>query len=139
MKKKSGLVLASFVHLILWTIFLLVSVVLKFAYHAPEMEPLDFTLSKGVYNAFIIIAVVAVINATVLFLSLRAVSSISEKKNKNKRIIALCFSAAASVAFYLFTVLLFVIPSDAIIVIPIAWFLFELCCGVLLIVSAKYR
>ena len=135
--KKRGIVIASMMHLILWTVFLLASVIMRFAYHAPEMEPLDFALSKGVYNAFIIVAVAGIINATVLFLSVRTISLHLNTKGKGKRVAALCISTIATILYYSSVALLFFVNADIVIIAPIAWLLCELCCCILLAFSAK--
>lgn len=140
MKTKRVVINISAVHLFLCLAFLLVSVVLSLTYSAPGMEPLEFALSKGIYTVFVFVAVIAVVNATMLFLSLRAVFLRDEEEHKRKRKIALCCSGIATVLFYLSAVLIFVINSDAIIIVPLAWLLCEVCSGVLLICSAKsYR
>ncbi len=138
MKIKKGITIASVVHLILWVIFLPISVVEKFKFinNPPEMEKLEFAMSKGAYNVFIITAVAGIITATVLFLSLRAVFHCTDVKLKRKRISALCFSALATISFYLFVMgLLNILKSDVLLILPIVWLLCELCCGALLIIS----
>lgn len=137
MKKRVFLIL-SMVHLILWIAFLLISVLAKFTYRAQNLDPLDFALSKGVYNVFVIVAVAGIINATVLFLSLRALSNLNPKC-KGKRIAALCFSTIATILFYSFAVLLFFINTDKVVIIPIIWLLCELYCCLLLVLSGNNK
>lgn len=139
MKKKQVILIASLVHLILWTLFLLVSVVEKLTYQVPDMEPLQFALSKGVYNVFIIVAIAGIVNSTVLHLSLCVNSSTLNMKCKRIRVSALYFSAIATILFYSSAVLLFLINTDVIVIFPIAWFFCELCCGVLLVFSLKSK
>lgn len=135
MKKSAHIVFA--LHMILWVIILLISVVMRFTYSAPEMDPLDFELSKGVYNAFIIVASLGIINAAILFFSLRAVSSVSGEKHKRQRIVAFCLSLIATILFYSSAILIFIINSDILLVLPVAWLLCELCCGVMFAVSKE--
>ncbi len=135
MKKIAHIILA--LHMILWVVILLISVAMKFTYSAPEMDPLDFELSKGVYNAFIIVALLGIINASILFFSLRAVSSVSGEKHKRQRIVAFCFSLIATILFYSFAVLLFIINSDILLVFPVAWLLCELCSGVMFAIAKE--
>ena len=137
MKKKRVLTVASVVHLIFWIIVMLVSVVQRFTYRAPEKEPLDFFLSRGVYNVFILVAAVGIVNATVLFFSLRAVSRCPNGEHRRKRSAALWLSVAATVLFYLSAVLIFLVRSDAVVVVPIVWLLCELCCSVLLLIPQR--
>ena len=135
MKKSAHIVLA--LHMILWVIILLISVVMRFTYSAPEMDPLDFELSKGVYNAFIIVASPGIINAAILFFSLRAVSSVSGEKHKRQRIVAFCLSLIATILFYSSAILIFIINSDIFLVFLVAWLLCELYSGVMLAVSKE--
>lgn len=135
--KKRIITIASLVHLVLWAIFMLVSFVSRFTYSASDKEPLDAALSQGVYNVFIIVAIVGTINATVLFFSLRAVSLCSNGEYKGMRIVALCFSMIATILFYSAFALLFISASDTFFVFPVVWLFFELCCGVLLIISKR--
>lgn len=134
MKKVVHIVLAS--HMVLWVIFLLVSVVMRFTYSAPEMEPLDFELSKGVYNAFAIVAALGIINAAILFFSFRAVSRDSSVTHKRRKIVAFCFSLIATFLFYLSAILIFIINSDILLFLPVAWLLCELCCVIVLFGSS---
>jgi hypothetical protein len=140
MKIKKGITIASVVHLILWVIFLPVSVVEKFKFinstPPPEWNSLDFAIAKGISNMFIITAVAGIITATILFLSLRAVFRCMDVKLKRKRISALCFSTIATISFYLFVMgVLNILNSDVLLLLPIVWLLCELCCGALLIIS----
>ena len=136
MKKSAHIVLA--LHMILWVIILLISVVMRFTYRAaPEMDPLDFALSKGVYNVFIIVASLGIINAATLFFSLRAVLSVSGEKHKRQRIVAFCLSLIATILFYSSAILIFIINSDMLLVLPVAWLLCELCCVVMFAVSKE--
>lgn len=128
-----GIVIASGVHLIIWAIVMLASIVESFTYNEPTAEPLNFALSRCIYNIFIIISAAGIINVTVLFLSLRGICD----KQKRKKITSLCFSVTATIFFYLSAVLVFVIQSDLVIIFPIICLLLELCCGALLPVSGN--
>ncbi|MBE6947796.1 MAG: hypothetical protein E7454_06070 [Ruminococcaceae bacterium] len=137
MKKKRIVFIASLVHLILWGILLLVSVIEQQTFYAPEMEPLAFAMKKGILTVFSIISAVGIITAAVLFLSLCAISSQRNTRCKGRRITALCFSATATILFYSTIVLLFTIDKDILFILPIMWLLCELCCGILLVCSVK--
>lgn len=89
MTKKRVINIISSLHIVIWVLSLLVSVVLKLTYSDTDMEPLEFALSKGVYNVFILVAIVGIINATTLFLSLRSVLGCPDGNNKTKRIVAI--------------------------------------------------
>lgn len=80
-----GIVIASGVHLIIWAIVMLASIVESFTYNEPTAEPLNFALSRGIYSIFIIISAAGIINAAVLFLSLRGISSSKGDKQKRKK------------------------------------------------------
>lgn len=137
MNKSTVKKILSLMHLILWSVFLLASVIMRFAYRAPDLEPLDYALSKGMYNIFIIVAVAGVTNATVLFLSVRAVSLHLNTKGKGKRAAALCISAIATILYYTSVALIFLVNTDIVVIASIAWFLCELCCGILLSFSGN--
>lgn len=123
-------------HMILWVAILLISAVTGLTYSDPDAEPLDFYLSRAVYNLFIILALLGIINAAVLFFSSRAISNASGAMHKRKRI-AFCFSLAATIILYLFDILLFVVKSDVLLVLPAICLLCELCCGIVFAVSKE--
>ena len=136
--KKNGIVVASGIHIILWIIILLASVVGRLTYRGePEMEPLDFALSKGVYNVFVIVAICGLFTAILLFLSLYAIKRHQGSEHKRTRLVTLCFSVIATVLFYVSTVSIFAIRSDYVLIVPILWILCELTCGVLLLIPKR--
>lgn len=134
MKKSISIILTT--HMILWVAILLISVVMRFTYSAPDADPLDFELSRGVYNVFIVVALLGIINAAILFFSSRTISNASGAMHKRQRI-AFCFSLAATVILYLFDILIFVVKSDILLVLPAIWLLCELCCGIVFAVSKE--
>lgn len=137
MKKATHIVLI--VHVIFWSFFLLASIVerIRFAHSPAEMEPLDLLLSKGAYNTFIVLALLGIFNAGLLLFSARPILKNVDVKDKRKRKVAFWFSLTAAILFYLFIVLLFANGSDKLLILPIAWLVCELCCGVSLAVSKK--
>lgn len=130
--------IVSVLHMIAWVINLLIVAVEGFTYSGtPEMEPLEIALTKGVYIVFMILASMGSINAAILFFSLRAVLRDPGVKHKKTKNVAFCFSIIATVLFYSFAILPFIIRSDIFLVLPAAWLLCELCCGVMFAVSKK--
>ena len=134
MKKSSGVIIAAAVHTILWIVVLLVSVVGKITFNAPEMEPIEFALSKEVYNVFIIIAAAGVLNSALMLFSLYSASTASITKSKVLAKLAIVFSAVTNILFYLSVVLIFNINTDAVIIAPIVCAVFAACCCIILIV-----
>lgn len=136
MKKRVFLIL-SMVHLILWITFLLISVLARFTYHAQNLDPLDFALSKGVYNVFILAALAGIVNAVVLHFSLHGILLHSKAVNQKTRITAFCVAVLATILFYSSVVMIFLINTDIIVIMPIVWVFCLLCCSVLLMLAAK--
>lgn len=136
MKKRIFMIL-SMVHLILWIVFLLASLTAKFTYHAPNTDPLDFALSKGVYNAFIMVTAAGIVNAVILFFSLRGVLLHPKTENRKKQIAAFYVSVLATILFYSSAAMIFLVNTDIIVILPIVWFVCVLCCSILLVFSAK--
>ena len=145
MKKKKVIVVALFAHIILWVVFMLASVVMRFTYSPkPGAEPLEIWMEKGIHEAFILVTLIGIISAASLFFSLRPVLCCPDIKLGKKRIAAICLSSAANIVFYLFVVLLFdlfgVPLSDKIGgIIALAWLLCEVCCGLLLFFSVDKK
>ena len=121
----------STIHFILWLFLLLASIIEKYTFRAPEMEPLDFALSKAMYNVFIIVAAAGVMNAAILLLSFHPRN---EKRNAARRL-----AVTATILFYSSAVLIFLINTDAVVIVPIAWLFCELCCGILLVLPLNAR
>lgn len=134
MKNKNGMIIASLVHTTLWIVILLISIIGRAVYKDPEMEPLDFLLSKGVYNAFILVAATGLFNAILLLFSLRSVLTTAITKSRVLEKTALFFSIITNMLFYLSVILVFLMKTDAVMIVPIVWALCAVCCFVILIV-----
>lgn len=122
------------VHLAFWVLALLLSIVRRVTYTASDAEPLDYFLSQGIYNVFILIGAVGSINAAMLFCACVAPEN-SAESHKKCRSVALWLTYLATLLFYASIVLLFLIQSDFVILAPAAWLLCEVCSGVLLVAS----
>ncbi len=70
------------VHLAFWVLALLLSIVRRVTYTAPDAEPLDYFLSQGIYNVFILIGAVGSINAAMLFCACVAPGNSAESHKK---------------------------------------------------------
>lgn len=127
--------IASWIHLILWIALLLISVVVRVTFNAPESEPLDYELSKGVYNAFIIVSLAGILTSTLSFLTVKHMKNPLRKEKKGFDILLRSFVVAACVMFYVSCVLIFVINEDAVIIAPILWMICVVFCSAMLIVS----
>ena len=134
MKKWQGIKIAAVVHTLLWVVVLAICVIGRLTFRGdPGMEPLELMMSKGIYNVFIIIAVAGIVNSALLSFSLRTVLAPVITKRKVLEKTALAFAMIANILFYLFAILLFLINSDALIVIPIIWLICVFCSCVMLL------
>lgn len=134
MKKRNGIRIASVAHTILWIAVFVISIIGRLAYKDPEMEPLELFLTKGVYNAFIIIAAAGILNSALLLFSLRSIAVTAITKSKGLEKMAMVFSVLSNILFYLSAVLIFYINTDVIIIVPVMWVLCAFCSCVILIV-----
>lgn len=121
-----GIKIISNVVAVFWFVVLLMSVVGKLTYHAPDAEPLDFALSQGVYNVFILIAAMGLLSSVLLSLSLCTFKS-------TLKIFTLGVSVLTNILFYLFIVLLFVVNKNPIFIALFLWIFCAVACIVLLI------
>ena len=132
--KKLPLVVAA-LHVFLWVAFLIISIVESVTFITPEnTEPLSLFLTTAIYNTFIIFSTVGIINALILFFSMKVfLKNRGEKQGLESRTAFFC-SVFATMFFYLFVVLIFAINKDFLLIFPLLWLVCELCCIVLLIV-----
>ena len=137
--KKRLFVILSIVHVIWWIVFLLISIFAKFTYQAPNADPLDFALSKEMYNVFILAALAGIVNAVVLHVSLDDFFLDSKAENKRKRITAFCVALLTTVLFYLALVMFFLVNTDVVLIMPIIWFVCLLFCIVLLMLPPNRK
>lgn len=122
---------------VLWLTMLIISVIAQILYAVPDEEPLDFTLSKGVYNVFLLISFLGFISSFMLLLSLSAFykrRNSDQKKQRTLKNITLAATIMDNLLFYLSIGLIFLVNSDAIIFAPFIWCLCSIICAVLLIV-----
>lgn len=127
----------SIIHSTLWFAFFTLSIIAKYFYNAPDADPVDFALSKGVYNAFIFIAVMGLFSSMVLSISMYVVSKHKLTKKSFLKKATLTISILTNLLFYISIYLLFVINSDSILVIPVIWGLCVITCLVLLIIIIR--
>lgn len=116
MKKRNGFVIASAVHLALWGILLVNSVIDLLAVVCfPPMDtdmPLGYLLEKGILFLATIVAGVGVLNGLLLFCSVRGAVASRADGRRGEGVAALCLSLTATVVYYAFFILLFVVNRD---------------------------
>lgn len=138
MNKRNGFVIAALVHLILLGVLFLLVVVGSMDYARTEtMEFLDAAFLRG----FMITGGIAFLSGLLLFFAVRRVCRPASPEKKAKSVVALCFSATATVSFYAFIALLFGVNKDELAVAYLAlaflWLVGTVVGGVMLLVSGK--
>lgn len=114
---------AAFVHWLLWCGFLVISVLGRIGFRGDGLEPLDYALSKGIYNVFILVALAGVLTSLLL------VGCINNTLLRS-------ISVLTCILFYLCVVLLFTVSRDAVCGPAIAlWALSVTVCTAMLLIS----
>lgn len=147
MKKRNKWGIAALVHLVLWGVLLVVSAIDLLAVLCfPPMDtdmPLGYHLEKGILFLVTIVALVGVINGLLLFFSVRGAVASRSDGSRGKSTAALCLSLAATVAYYAFFILLFVVNKDWIqpylLILALVWLVCAVCGGVLLVTPSYER
>lgn len=140
MCKRKGLVVATLVHSIVWSVVFLFFVFGTICNVATQsVNSLDMAISY----MFIIIVGVGVLNSLQLLFSVRRVCRPASAQAKAQGKVALCLSAAASGSFYVLIILLFGVNKDELFAVYLALALLWLVCtvagGVVLLIPQKKK
>ncbi len=133
--------IASLVHLILWIGFLILSIVGRVTFKAPDAEPLDYTLSIGMYNFFTVAAIAGILTALSPYMSVSHMCNPLVFTNSIFHKLALLFSVLTIITFYLFLIML---PLNinineiiVLLVLPAIWISFLVISYVMFILSKR--
>lgn len=115
MNKRKGVVIAALVHLILWSVLLLYSGILRirFEVNSRDLTPMEYAFSGFGYNLLLVVTTVGALVGAFLFFSLRNFVDSSDPNKKGRKKVALYLSVAAMALFYciLITVVIACIPN----------------------------
>ncbi len=122
--------------MIFWAVFLPISIIGRITFNAPELEPLDYFMTKGMYNVFILFAIAGVLTSVLLFLAARQLSNLLHKENKILTALLKTAATAECVMFYVSCLFMLIINKDALAIASvIVWLVCVVLCSVMLIVS----
>ena len=133
-------VIAALVHLILLGILFLLIVAGVIVYVLTE--PMEF-LVAAFLRGFLIMGGLAFCNGLLLFLAVRRVCRYAAHEKKTPGVVALCFSAAATLSYYASVFLMFAINKDwlapYLLVLSFLWLPSAIVGGVMWLISAKKK
>lgn len=140
MNKRKGYITAALIHLILSGIPFLFFVVGAIDYVRNQtMEFLDANFIVGL----MIIGGIVFFNGLLLYFAVRRVCRYTADEKKKSGVVALCFSAAATLSFYVAVGLLFGINKDwlapILLILGFLWLVGTIVSGVMLLVNACHR
>lgn len=102
MNKRKGIVKAALVHLIVWSVLLLCSGILRiwFELSSRNLTSMEHAFSGFGFNLFLFVTAAGALVGILLFLSLRKFVDSSDLKKKGRKKVVLCISVAVTAFFY---------------------------------------
>ena len=102
MNKRRGVVIAALVHLILWSVLLLYSGILRirFEVNSRDLTSMEYAFSGFGYNLLLVVTTAGALVGAFLFFSLRKFVDSSDPNKKGRKKVALYLSVAAMALFY---------------------------------------
>ena len=107
----------------IWFIVLIISIIAKSCFKAPGLDPVDYALSKSMYNVFIIMAIMGMLSSLLMTISLEKFKKLGNSSHNciNCKKALLVSVTLANLLFYIFFALTFCLRSDTVLIVIVLW------------------
>lgn len=132
--------IAAVIHLIAWTVLLLISVVARICWQAPaSADGWDIMMIKGLYRVFILFSAAGVWNAALVLGAVKYFDAPSFQEHRRFDTVLEYVADATGILFYLCLVLPIILHGDEIFLAYALWLLCMVVCLVMLVIAAIRR